>query len=535
MRKNLSPDFYPPPIIDEYYRNLSRCNDASDNSNNQLLNEALKRVPLLNLEPSADNLPENSKNSHSLPAMNYFRYWQTSFGDYFLSVDTGEWALLSSNEFKSLLAVPIETELLTKLKKNNIWLTDENIQKYERRLRVKYGFLTEGPTLHIIVVTSNCNLKCVYCQASAPTSPKIDMDKTTAKLVVDRIFESPSDSYIIEFQGGEPMLNFPIVKFIIEYAEKLSAEGKKRIEFNLISNFTRVVTEKKLRFLIEHNVSICFSLDGPKNLHEGNRGKDYPFAFDILLEILELYKNVWMSLKKEPVPLAALMTTTKATLPMYKSIIDQYVKLGFTKISLRQLTPLGNALENFSNISYSAEEFFSFWKSSIEYILDLRSQGVDILDFYLELILTKLFGNESGFMDLRSPCGASYGQIAYNYDGSIFSCDEGRMINNDDFKIGENSNIHLNNRLSSPQAIAVLNYSIAEQYHCDYCAFKPYCGVCPVLHKQQKGRMNINVLESDHCKIFKKMFAFIIEKYVYDENARDHFNNILLNIEWQKQ
>ena len=44
-----------------------------------------------------------------------------------------------------------------------------------------------------------------------------DMDKETAKKVVEFIFQSPSKQITIEFQGGEPLLNFEIVKFVVDF------------------------------------------------------------------------------------------------------------------------------------------------------------------------------------------------------------------------------------------------------------------------------------------------------------------------------
>lgn len=533
MKLFLAPEFYDVGLMKKI-ENHAAISKNIDRELKELLNANLLRPFILEIEALGSKFIGADEEELNLPNLNYYRHWQTSLGDHFISVDSGNWTLLTAEENEALLNSRINPELAIKLEKNFILLTEKNINHYINKLRVKYGFLQEGPTLHIVVVTSNCNLKCVYCQASAPTSPKKDMDIETAKHAVDRILESPSDSYIIEFQGGEPLLNFNTVKYIIDYSGSLAESRGKRIEYNLISNFTRSVTEEKLKYLITHNVSICLSLDGPADLHEANRGNGYPNAFKILLENLELYKNTWASLREDTVPLAALMTTTRCSLTEYKSIIDIYLELGFRKINLRPLTPLGNALDNYYEISYAAEEFSQYWSQAVEYIVDLRSRGVDIVDFYLELMLTKLFGNESGFMDLRSPCGASYGQITYNYDGRIFSCDEGRMVKTDAFMIGRADGGNLNNILLSPQATMIANFSITEQYYCDYCAFKPFCGICPVLHKQQKNRMNMNVLESDHCKIMYYMYSYILEKYMYEPKFRKVFNEILLNVQWQK-
>ena len=108
------------------------------------------------------------------------------------------------------------------------------------------------------------------------------------------------------------------------------------------------------------------------------------------------------------------------------------------------------------------------------------------------------------------------------------------MIYSDYFQIGSIYDQQLNNILLDAKTQSVFESSILEQYYCDYCAFKPYCGVCPVLHLQQKDKIQINVLETGHCEIFFKMIQHIVELFINDENAREEFQKMLMNVNWQK-
>lgn len=536
---NLSRDFYSPSFISEFSSNNDEmgCDIGADNPDSLIKKRESFNQYLVDEYNRLFEKPVQETGLFQLsdfPVLNYFRSLKISDDEYFISVDTGNWMILTKDDYELLNPNTANGLLAKNLEKNFILLTEKNIDSYINKLRARYGFLSEGLTLHIVVVTSNCNLSCIYCQASASNVSANNMSQETAIESVNRIFESPSDSFIIEFQGGEPLMNFPAVKTIIKYTNQLAKRENKRVEFSLISNFTSTVTEDKLRFLFENNVSVCLSLDGPKELHEKNRGRNYPNAFGILKDKVELFKKIWTSMSDDPVDLKALMTTTSYSLPLFKDIIDTYVDFGMTQISIRPLTLLGKALETDKNPIYTPEEFFDFWKNSIGYILELRQKGVEITEFYLELILTKLFGNETGFMDLRSPCGAGYGQITYNYDGQVYTCDEGRMIFSDYFNIGNLFNQDLISILCSERAIAVHNASILEQYYCDYCAFKPYCGVCPVLHYQQKSTLNVNVLETDHCNMFFQMIMHVVKLLLNDPLAMKEFDKILMNVHWQK-
>ena len=530
----LSKDFYSPSFISEC--NSSNGETLQEVAIDDKLRENANRLLIDKYNQIIGNPVDeiSSFQLSDLPAVNYFRSLKISEDEYFISVDTGNWMIISKEDYELLKKNTVNKSLSTVLEKNFILLTEKNIDSYINKLRIRYGFLTEGPTLHIVVVTSNCNLSCIYCQASASNVAANNMNQVTANETVDRIFESPSDSFIIEFQGGEPLMNFPAIKNIIQYANRRAERDHKQVEYSLITNFTSTVTKEKLIFLMENNVSISFSLDGSKELHEKNRGRNYPNAFEILEKKVAFYKKIWASLTDEPVELNALMTTTTTSLPLFREIIDTYLNFGITQINIRSLTPLGKALDTKENLVYTPEEFVDFWKNSVGYVLELRAKGIEISEFFLELILTKLFGNETGFMDLRSPCGAGYGQITYNYDGQVYTCDEGRMIYSDYFQIGSIYDQQLNNILLDAKTQSVFESSILEQYYCDYCAFKPYCGVCPVLHLQQKDKIQINVLETGHCEIFFKMIQHIVELFINDENAREEFQKMLMNVNWQK-
>ena len=77
--------------------------------------------------------------------------------------------------------------------------------------------------------------------------------------------------------------------------------------------------------------------------------------------------------------------------------------------------------------------------------MQLNHKGVDICERHAVIFLRKILqGYAENYMELRSPCGATVGQMAYFYDGNVFTCDEGRMLyemGNDAFKLLKKSTI----------------------------------------------------------------------------------------------
>src|ERR1700712_3513356 len=103
------------------------------------------------------------------------------------------------------------------------------------RLRSRMGFLRQVTPLHIFVVTLRCEHSCPYCQVSRQSTDRsrFDMTVETAMRALDIAFASPARRIKIEFQGGEPLLNFPMIKTIVAAAR---ARPGKKVDFVIASN-----------------------------------------------------------------------------------------------------------------------------------------------------------------------------------------------------------------------------------------------------------------------------------------------------------
>ena len=135
-----------------------------------------------------------------------------------------------------------------------------NIDIYASRMKTKKGFVNEGTSLHIFVLTLRCNQNCVYCQASsrASDSKHCSMTKETMKNAVKLMFRSKSKFLTMEFQGGEPTLEIQLVKYGIELAEKINEEQHRKISYVLCTNSINL-TEEVLAVCKQYNMVISTS------------------------------------------------------------------------------------------------------------------------------------------------------------------------------------------------------------------------------------------------------------------------------------
>jgi His-Xaa-Ser system radical SAM maturase HxsB len=434
----------------------------------------------------------------------------------------GNFLLLDGGEFTSFLegTVAPGSSLYSRLAERNFVRAEANLNKIAERMRARRGFMHYGPNLHIVVVTLRCNETCVYCHASRAdmTATHTDMTPETADKSVEAIFKTTSPSVTIEFQGGEPLVAFDIVKHIIEKARQVNETAGKHLEFTMVSNLS-LLDDAKLEYLVTNKVQICTSIDGPEHLHDKQRKlpglSAHKAATTAIRKVNEAYKS--MGLDPTLYHVEALLTTTRDALPKWKEIVDTYVDLGCRALFLRPVDPFGFADRTAPRVEYPRAEYLDFYRQAVDYMIDLNKGGVEILERFAAIFLTKILGGEDpNFLDIRNPCGAAIGQVAYNYDGKVFTCDEGRMLHemgDSTFLIGDVSKSTYRELMGheTVRAMAVAS-NLDAQPDCVNCTYQAYCGVCPVHNHRTQGSIFGRMRESTLCAVHKGIQDYLFEK-----------------------
>lgn len=245
------------------------------------------------------------------------------------------------------------------------------------KLRTKYERLAEFTGLHIFVVTLRCEHSCPYCQVSRQSEDKrrYDMSYAIAMKSLDLALRSPAQHLKIEFQGGEPLLNFELIKSIVLEAKHRNRALGKNLAFVIATNLA-LVTKDMLGFCSEHSIQISTSLDGPEDLHNTNRPRPGRNSYEKAIQGIQLAREL---LGREQV--SALMTTTDASLPRVKDIIDEYLAQEFQGIFLRPLSPYGFAIKTKSYRAYNVERWMQFYTEGLDYIIELNRQGLDFREY----------------------------------------------------------------------------------------------------------------------------------------------------------
>lgn len=472
---------------------------------------------------------QGDENEYALLPFNFTKFMED---EYLLVNETGEFIWLNKNDLKNLCEGLLTFEMsqalfLELLNKQFIYLKKdkEALSRKAIKYRTKKQFLYSGPVLHVFVVTTRCQHKCHYCQITPQSEKAIEYDMTLeiARKSVEMMMKAPSETITVEFQGGETLLAFDIVKEIVLYTKELNKSIDKTVEFVLATSLVDITLDQ-LMFVKEHNINLSTSLDGPEELHNKNRPIHSQNTYKKFIEGYELSTSIVGADRVSP-----LLTLSRDSLENIDAIIDEYKKIGQNSISLRALSPYGFAVKTQSKIGYSADKYIDFYLNALDKIIDMNLNGTYFREEYATLLLRRIFTPYStGYVDLQSPSGAGINAMVYYYNGEVYPADEARMLSemgDKNFCLGhvlEDTYSDIFN--SKPLEILVQDSCAESLAGCSDCAYLPYCGCDPLFNYVTQGDHYGHRPTSNFCQkqtaIFEYLFKFIKNK---DEKVLDVF------------
>ncbi len=456
-----------------------------------------------------------------------FRYKQIN-DNLLLINELGQYKFVSKKDFLDLLNNPekLDKNLLNDLTSTFFLceneILNETLEEMAIKLRTKKDFLNYFTTLHIIILSHNCNSNCSYCQASSNShyiNNHLNMSITTAKEVCKKIIQSPSNSIKIEFQGGEPTLNFETLIFIVNYMKFLNKTAKKYIEYILCTNLI-FLNQKQINFIIKNNIYLSTSIDGPQDIHNKNRKAiSDQNNFELVCNNIEYIQKQYGQDK-----VSALMTITKDSIFRIEECVDTYIKLNLNSIFFRPINPYGMAEKTKKFLSYSMKDYLNNYEKGLRYILQKNILGTLIREEFACIFLRKIltpFSN--GFVDIQSPTGDGIGCAVYDIEGKVYVSDEARMLAKNQDNTFEIGNIFFDNYqqiFNNEKLHKIVENNIVEaEKECFLCPYIPYCGKDAVRKYQEK---NLNI-EDNNCIKHKGIIDILFKLILEDDKYLDVF------------
>ncbi len=342
-----------------------------------------------------------------------------------------------------------------------------------------------------LFLTQSCNLKCVYCYGDVGKyGAGGNMDEKTAMQAVDWLLEQSGEikKLHIAFFGGEPFLNFTLMKAVVEYAEKRVEEVEKKVKFHTTTNAT-LLDDEIIAFLKEHRISVTISLDGPKDIHDAQRpyanGEgSYDSTVPKIKKLLEVLPNIRGH--------AVIVGNTDP-----KPVKDALQEIGFVEVSISHASE--SLFKGDPDITKSARDTH-FLLQSLEQEAETWIHLTKSRDSEALMILMARSGLYPALISLQHniirnyACGAGQGLVAVSSSGNVYLCH--RFVGRDEYKLGSVFAKSLNR--DQYQKSPVTSSEI-----CSTCFARYYCaGGCK--HDNAASCGSITTPPEDICQLSRR-------------------------------
>lgn len=308
---------------------------------------------------------------------------------------------------------------LGKLEKDRLLFSDDS---YLYQLPQNRNKTVKSICLH---VAHDCNLRCEYCFASTGdyhTGRQL-MPKETACQAVDFLIRNSGSikNVEIDFFGGEPLLNFSVVKQTVAYARDIQEQFHKNFYFTITTNGL-LLDDEKIEFINKYMDNVVISIDGRKEIHDAIR---YDRAGNGTYDTIVPKAQKLVS-GRNGKSYFIRGTYTARNLD-FSNDVRHLTSLGFKEISVEPVVGEGRSFDITKKmVPTILEEYERF---AVEYVG--RAANYDYRFYHFNL---DLYGGPCIYKRLAA-CGAGNEYLAISPTGDIYPCHQ--FVGQPKFKIGD--------------------------------------------------------------------------------------------------
>ncbi len=337
-------------------------------------------------------------------------------------------------------------------------------------------------------ICHDCNLRCRYCFADegAYHAMREFMSLETAKKAIDFLIENSGDRKVLEtdFFGGEPLMNFDVVKETVYYAKEQAAKRGKRFLFTLTTNGL-LLKDNIADFLNKEFENVVLSLDGRREVHDAVRktanGKG---SFDLVIENLKNFVKI-----RGDKHYYVRGTFTAKNLDFSKDVLF-LADSGFESISMEPVvTDIPDLAITKEDLARVCDEYDVLCDKYLEY--EAKGKGFNFFHFNVDL--------EGGpcLSKRVSACGAGNEYFSVVPNGDIYPCHQ--FAGDKDFRMGSVFDGKLDENIRNK----FKNSCLFTRKKCDGCFAKFICsGGCSANNYHYNG--DIDEPYEITCEMMKK-------------------------------
>lgn len=275
-------------------------------------------------------------------------------------------------------------------------------------------------------IAHDCNLRCKYCFAGTGSyeGHRSLMSLEVGKKAIDFVIQNSGNRRNIEidFFGGEPLLNFDVVKGIVAYAREEEKKHNKNFRFTITTNGILLDEEKK-KYINENMVNIVLSLDGRKEVNDRMRQRvDGTGSYD---SIVGKFQDIAESRGQDNYYVRG--TFTRYNLDFAQDVLH-FADLGFKQVSVEPV--VAEQTEDYALREEDIPTIYrEYEKLAVEYVKRRREgKGFNFFHFMIDL--------EGGPCVAKrlSGCGSGHEYVAVTPDGDIYPCHQ--FVGDESMKMG---------------------------------------------------------------------------------------------------
>jgi len=303
-----------------------------------------------------------------------------------------------------------------------------------------------------LAVTSGCNLACDYCYIGKSHSV---MSLSTAGRIIDFIFRNAPENEKIEinFFGGEPLLEFDLLKRITDIIQLHPSYDAQRVIISVTTNGT-IFSEEIADFLLEKNMILCISCDGPPHLQDASRHFTDGSESSGIVE-----KNIKHALKIFPLtPVNAVFSPWN--LQYLPDVVEYLSSIGVMNIYLNHNI---SAKWTKKEADMLPQIYSNLGRKYLDYYIQGNPRYISLIDSKIAVIL------RGGYQPLEK-CRMGFGEFAFGPSGNIYPCE--RFIGADDKSLHCLGNI--NDGFTSKRTCSGIP-NTAINTECMTCGLRDYC------------------------------------------------------------
>ena len=314
-------------------------------------------------------------------------------------------------------------------------------------------------------VAHDCNLACKYCFAEGGEYHSHDrslMSFETGKKALDFLVEHSGArrNLEVDFFGGEPLMNFEVVKQLVAYGRSLEQEKGKNFRFTLTTNAV-LLDDEITEFLNREMANVVLSIDGRKEVNDRMRvTRNGKGSYDLIVPKIQAFVK-----QRGDKDHYIRGTFTRYNLD-FASDIEEFLNLGFENLSIEPVVTTAEYGIRKEDLPQIMDEYDRLAKLYI----DRRKEGRPFTFFHFMIDL-----DEGPCVIKRlSGCGSGTEYIAVTPNGDIYPCHQ--FAGQTDFKIGNVDEGITNTEIPDRFRSA----SVYTKDKCEKCFAKFYCsGGCP--------------------------------------------------------